>query len=301
MVFGACGAQHQRLAQPLVGEELLPVFEHAQIRPRLKMENNVMGNWPGMTCLAMDFIVKVQLIVKSILNFKLCLAETYISFVVGGSAATKSKAEILEIPQSNIFPNLPYLPKSISASNIIGMADSGHIVVCAISVDSIMECYSLFMNDGSFGFWRKANFTMHAVRSYAATVKIQDNTNHSWLVAGGEKHDSKGGVVERLDTTEIFSDSIFTPGPILPQPVSMHCMFKLDKTRLVSTGGRGLTSRGLHNVDVLTLNFEWHTLANMAIARYGHVCGHYGKDQVIVAGGLNIEETEVFSIKFREW
>lgn len=221
--------------------------------------------------------------------------------MVGGSAISKSKPEIIELPKSNSFPNLPYLPKRISGSNIIGMADNRHIIICAINLESMMDCFNLLIKNNFMSIWNQANFTLLTKRAYAASVKFGNAGNHSWLITGGEKYDSVGETVEKLDTTEIFSNSHFIPGPIMPQVVSMHCMLKLNGTHIVSTGGRGISSKALYSVDVLSLSFIWGKLANMIVARYGHACGHYKMEELIVAGGLNIKETEIFRIKFSEW
>ena len=221
--------------------------------------------------------------------------------MVGGSNSQKSKPEIIELPKTNLFSNLPYLPKRISGSNIIGMTDKSHIIICAITIDSMTACFENFMNDGSRAIWKQTNFTMLSKRSYAASVKFSNGVNESWIITGGEKHDSDGGSVEKLETTELFSQSNFLPGPPMPQAVSMHCMFRLNITHIVNTGGRGTFSRALSNVDVLSLDFIWGKLTDMKIGRYGHACGHYGMKEIIVAGGLNIKDTEIFSIKFSEW
>ena len=221
--------------------------------------------------------------------------------MVGGSTREKPKPEIIELPKSNLFPNLPYLPKRISGSNIIGLTDNHHIIICAITIDSMTACFDHLMNDGSQSVWKQTNFTMISKRSYAASVKFINGTTESWIISGGEKHDSDGGAIEKLDTTEIFSQSNFMLGPLMPQAVSMHCMFKLNMTHMVSTGGRGTSSRALNNINILSLDSIWQKLKDMNIGRYGHACGHYGMKDIIVSGGLNLKDTEIFSIKFSEW
>ena len=218
--------------------------------------------------------------------------------MAGGSSSIKPKPEIVELPKSNLFPNIPYLP-TISASNVIGLTDNHHIIICVIPIDSI-ACFDYFMNDGPEVVLKKTNFTMLSKRSYAASVKFINGDNESWIITGGEKHGLNGSV-EKLDTTEIFSQSNLMPGPLLPQAASMHCIFKLNVTHIVNSGGRGTSSRALATVDVLSLDFIWGKITDMTIGRYGHVCGHYGTKEIIVAGGLNIKDTEIFQIKFSEW
>ena len=237
-------------------------------------------------------------------NFTLTFAERFLSIVVGGSTRSinrKSKIEIIEMPKANVFPNLPHLPKRISDRNIIGITDDSKIKICAVTIDSMIPCYDIFLNNGSHSKWNQAIFTMLVERTYAASVEFQNDTIVSWLITGGEKHDSDGVSFKKLDTTEIFSHSNFMPGPLLPQAVSMHCIFKLNKTHIINTGGRGIHSRALHDVEVLKMNNGWGKLANMKFARYGHACGHYGMEEIIVAGGLTIKESEKFSIKFLKW
>ena len=196
---------------------------------------------------------------------------------------------------------MQHLPKQLSDNTIIGMTDNSQIIICDITTDSMIGCFSLFMNDGMHSIWNQENFNMLIKRSYAASVKFQNGTNVLWLITGGENHDLVSKSIDKLDTTEIFYNSSFSSGPILPQAVSMHCIVKLNRTHMVSTGGRGTSSKALNNVDVLSLDFVWGKLPNMNTARYGHACGHYGMKEIIVAGGLNMIKTEIFSIKFSEW
>ena len=227
-------------------------------------------------------------------------SEKFLAFVVGGSGKEKPKPEIIELPKSNDFPNLPYLPKRISASYIIGLTDAHHIIICGIPIDSMTVCFYHFMNNGSQTVWKQTNFTMLSKRTYAASVRISNGANESWIITGGEKH-ALNGSFEKLDTTEIFSQSKFSSGPLMPRAVSMHCIFRLNMTHIVNTGGRGSSSRNLHNVDFLTSDFIWGKLTDMNFGRYGHACGHYGIKYIIVAGGLNVKDAEIFSIKFSEW
>ena len=220
--------------------------------------------------------------------------------MVGGSTSKKAKPEILEIPKSNVFPNLPSLPTRTSGSNMVGITDIGNIVICASS-KSMLDCFNLFINDRQISIWNKANFTLMIKRAYAASIKFQNDSTESWLITGGEKFDSDGGTIKKLDTSEIFKHSNFLPGPMLPRAISMHCAFKFNMTHIVFTGGRGASSRALHNADVLTLNLNWGKFPDMTMGRYGHVCGHYGMKDIVVAGGLNIKKSEIFPIKFSEW
>ena len=221
--------------------------------------------------------------------------------MVGGTITTKSKPEIIEIPKSNSFPNLPHLPIRHSGSNTIGLTDNGQIIICAITTKTMMGCFALFMNDGPSFVWNQANFNMITKRSYAASAKMDNKEKNSWLITGGEKHDSDGGSVITLDSTEIFSNSTFSPGPKMLLAVSMHCMLKLNNTHILKTGGKDNSSKALNDVNFLDLDLIWEKLPNMNIGRYGHACGHYTKKEIVVAGGLNIISTEIYSIKFSEW
>lgn len=206
------------------------------------------------------------------------------------------------MPKINYYPNLPLLPKRIFGTNMIGLTYDDYIVICGITVDPMMECFNLFMNDGFKPVWKQASFTMLTKRFYAASVEFNKQINESsWLITGGEKHDSVGGTVKKLDSTELFQNSSFVSGPVLPHAVSMHCILKLNYTHAIMTGGRGTSSRALKNIHLFSMDFVWGKLANMLVGRYGHACGHYEMAEIIVAGGLNIKETEIYSFKFSEW
>ena len=302
MVSGVCGVQHQQLVQHLVEGELLSVSELAQIQLQHKMEDTVKEILPKKTCLAMNFYAKVSYVFLANDLITLLFTETFLSFVVGGSNRQKPKPEIVELPKANFFPNLPYLPKRISGSNIIGLTDDHLIIICGITIDSMTECFYHFMNNrSSQSVLKQTNFTMLSKRAYAASEKLINGANGSWIITGGEQHDTNGGSIDKLDTTEIFSQSKFLPGPLMPQAVSMHCLCKLNMTHIVNTGGRGTSSRALDDVDVLSSDLIWGKLPDMNIGRYGHACGHYGNTEIIVAGGLNIKGIEIFLIKFSEW
>ena len=222
-----------------------------------------------------------------------------LSFVIGGISGAKSEPEVIEMPRVNYFSNFPVVPKRISQSSLIGMTYGNEIVACGISISQESECFTLQMNDGLGDTdWIPAPFSMRVKRSYAAISRF---SNESWIVSGGEKSDPGDTNIDKLRTSEIFNDSRFSDGPRLPIKISMHCMFKLNKSHVVSTGGRDSSSRMLHRVDLLNMNWDWDRLPRMHTGRYGHACGHYRREEIIVAGGLNVHGSELYSIKFSEW
>lgn len=57
---------------------------------------------------------------------------------------------------------------------------------------------------------------------------------------------SPGGLEDDQTTmTEIFSEGAFSPGPLLPEPLSSHCLMRLDETHIALTGGWGENSSAI--------------------------------------------------------
>ena len=219
------------------------------------------------------------------------------SLIVGGDSelGTGSKTEAIEIPNVNIWSNLPDFPNE-TLTGILGMRNENSIVICN-SASQQMECHSLDDRDLSTADWIKMNFTLEKDRLHAATVPLF--VDNEWLITGGAKDTSEG--ISILDSSEIFKNKSFTPGPQLPEAVSMHCMIPLNYTHIISTGGRGAGSKPLYSVNAMTREMLWKQLPNLVVARYGHSCGHYKGEDIIVAGGLNIQSSEIYSMIYQQW
>lgn len=80
----------------------------------------------------------------------------------------------------------------------------------------------------------------------------------------------------------------------------MHCMVRLNDSHIISTGGREELSRISSSADLLS-NSNWSPLPDLIEARHGHICGRYGKENVVVAGGLTQQNTEIFSLILMKW
>ena len=190
---------------------------------------------------------------------------------------------------------LPILP----LNGLIVMGSREATVVC-IYADLDIACHSMD-NKGEISQqqWIKRNFTMLQQRSHAACTPVGTISNDIWLITGGVSHFMEETVT--LNSSELFSFDTFYEGPALLEAVSLHCMVRLDPERVFVTGGKSSFESPVNSVGLLGTGGLWERMPNMTLARYGHSCGHYGRKDLIVAGGLGIEETERFSLDLSRW
>ena len=218
------------------------------------------------------------------------------SVVIGGDNGD-GNPEIIEIPNENFFTSLPVF-RDQNLQGAFGLSNGDRILICGLSA-SLTECHQLIRS----AKWQKARFSMVHGRSHAATVPI-DEESLQWLVTGGERPTQDEGIVP-LESSEIFAFNIgsFSEGPALPEPVSMHCMVKVDPVQISTTGGRDVDSKAVSTMNMLGTNDMalWTSMPGMEKARYGHSCGSYGGVDIIVVGGLGIEGSEIFSMILGQW
>ena len=184
-----------------------------------------------------------------------------------------------------------------SSDNLFGLRGRDEIIVCSYEERDGMGCHGFSLLGKSSLGWTRRDYKMIQERSHAATTLIGATENNVWLVSGGRR----GAVT--LNTSELFSIDTFFDGPSMPEAVSMHCMVRVDSERIFSIGGKSGSENAMNSMYMLGTDFVWNEMPNMTVGRYGHSCGHYNEEDIIVVGGLaeNSRKTERFSIIFSRW
>ena len=77
-------------------------------------------------------------------------------------------------------------------------------------------------------------------------------------------------------TTEVVRRDSIEAGPLLPEPLSSHCLLQLDPETTFLAGGKGL--EGLDRRSAYLYHWdtqEWERLQDIAEWRHDHICGSY--------------------------
>ena len=75
-------------------------------------------------------------------------------------------------------------------------------------------------------------------------------------------------------TTELVRMGEVEPGPLLPEPLSNHCLIQLDQDTTFLSGGRGLEGLNRRSAYLYHWNtLEWERLQDFSEWRQDHICG----------------------------
>ena len=183
-------------------------------------------------------------------------------------------------------------------SGMVGFTESSTFIVCGPN-SAGTQCKFIELTHTN-SIWKVANFSMLEDRSYATILAL--DTTQFWITGGKTSSDDPDKNSAILKTTEIFKNGHFTFGQDLPHPTFSHCMAKINSTHIVTTGGKNTAINVLNKIHIINLNSNtnWTELPNMYSIRFGHSCG-VAKNRLIVAGGLNMDTTEIFSFDRMEW
>ena len=219
--------------------------------------------------------------------------------VVGGTSPNEQgiTPQNIEMPKGN-FEHIPVAAVPVQQSTgIFGMKILDRIVVCGI-LEEEMRCFSLNYKKLYNEHWVDA--VVPYKRSFVATASMIGNeSNSEWMITGGVEYTFAGQ--KALALTEIYSPSNVSIGPSLPEAISKHCMVRLSSDRIVSIGGMGEDSKRESSAHQMNSSLVWEPMPNMTHARHGHACGQYDGLYIVVAGGLNIRGSEIFTLIYNEW
>ena len=138
-----------------------------------------------------------------------------------------------------------------------------------------------------------------------------------WWITGGINEQEADGI----STTDIYSiasdpyydggteKNTFISGPVLKEPVSHHCIVRIDTTRMVLIGGRG-PGESFSSKVIILIQFrimlikliqvwlydwahrEWESIAPLYDGRNSHSCALVNDGAfVVVAGGLTADDS----------
>ncbi len=147
--------------------------------------------------------------------------------------------------------------------------------------------------------WRDVEPMLQA-RSGFGSSKL---TTNQWLVTGGNLNNETD-----LDTSEVWVDGEWIPGPTLLRPTAFHCQVSLNTTHVFIAGGGDYTNDWL-STDAYILNTEdwsWQILPSMSLARGWGACGYVISDQngqevVVGSGSDSSNPVGIFSLRDLEW
>ncbi|TRY69011.1 hypothetical protein TCAL_12017 [Tigriopus californicus] len=125
--------------------------------------------------------------------------------------------------------------------------------------------------------WSTTTTSMAEKRWLAKSLELSSD---QWWITGGFNGESK------LNSTEVFKNGQFSPGPQLPEAAYDHCIVATQNGNAILTGGdteNAFASNRTWKHDWTT--GEWSPLPDLAIARTAHACGLTPEGRVFVAGG----------------
>ena len=228
--------------------------------------------------------------------------ESFTAMLVGGDQEI-SIPEVVHIANNTVNSDRSVLLDDHplpTSDNLISLRGQGKVIVCSYESSSAMECHGFALRNFSLG-WTRENYTMLQERSHAATALFGATGNNIWLVSGGMVISRRK--MHTLNSSEMFSINTFFEGPSMPEAVSMHCMVRVDSERIFSIGGKSGSENAVNSMYMLGSDYTWIGMPSMELGKYGHSCGHYNEEDIIVVGGLaeNARKTERFSIIFSRW
>ena len=167
----------------------------------------------------------------------------------------------------------------------------GRVIVCGGR--PVGNCYIYSMEDNT---WRKT-VSLDRPREYAVEFVLGD----SWYILGGR--DTTTDPFTFLNSTLVYTDGDFRPGPDIPHSAYGACITPVNYTHFFFAGGFD----GSEYDDAYLLEvdgWKWTKLGSLHIARSFHSCGRSG-NQIVVVGGCNSEvagtTSEIFSLDSHTW
>ena len=210
--------------------------------------------------------------------------------ILGGNQAYRKSAEILEVSRSSTSVcTQPIEIPDKHSKGAVGAYINKNAILCG-GWFAKKQCHEFKFTEN---LWSKAPFSLLSERSEAAGTTLP---NGSWIIIGGKTSEN-----EPLFTSEMLESDIFMPTLVWPEPVSGHCVEKINSTHIFIAGGEGSKQVLLDSAYIMdAYSSFWMSLeSGLNNKRRGHVCGTLesnGEEFVVVAGG-RILEVELLNMK----
>ena len=245
----------------------------------------------------------------SISESKECTSECHSTklMVLGGSHDPRKyrdnpadiQADVIDFSQS--VPSLQCLKVSdipeANLRNAVGGVIEDTPIICSGYIENtdtyektgLPTCLTL-NNNGTWAF----SVPLNKPRSFASAVTINESL---WITGGSSIEDAK-----ILTDTELVTLTKSQNFVHLPEPMSSHCLIKINETHVLATGGENL-NRSTEEVTVNTLSstflfdfntHEWSSGPTLLQPRSGHACGSFDfgdSTLLVVAGGKEFNNT----------
>jgi len=193
----------------------------------------------------------------------------------------KSSVELVDL-SGNACPQIPDYPVPIEG-HVAALIDD-RIISCG-GFDGFEEIANCFELDDGLN-WNEID-SLPTALAYAAGSIV----GGYWVISGGEDGDTI------YDTTYIYDDNYFQPGPPMPSPFHTHCQLTLDETH-VFIGGGHTKEAYLYDIQLQ----EFITLPELPILVYDEACGLLENDQsgqeIMLIEGHN---SLVYSLTNNNW
>ena len=215
---------------------------------------------------------------------------------MGGNSELKSSVEIFDVsPEGGTCTK----PADFPDGRDLGKGSVGSFfnempTVCG-GLEGGRECHGY---DFGRQTWTKLPFLMLKYREKAAGVVVR---NDSWIIFGGRLPSGSA-----LSDSEVLKEGKFHPSSLWPIEFWGHCIVGFNETHSFVAGGRNENAFIRSSYMFLAARSYWTWVANMRYERSGHVCGITksgisGRREIVVAGGREILESEIFSFVSNEW
>ncbi len=203
------------------------------------------------------------------------------------------ESEVIDKDAITTCPNIP-AKYPVKIDFAVGLKHNNLVVICGGAPSETSDCYSYY-NDR----WTLEPFTLEPGRSGAMSAEVRPG---EWLVLGGY-----GGEFQYLRDTQYLRNGIFTPGPLLPEPISGGSAVMLNTTHLFVAAGSFRSSYPYNSPQnyLLDINTEqWTRIANRTLEpSNSHSSGTFYNSTAGEIQVANIGETgiEVYSPRDDAW
>jgi len=228
-------------------------------------------------------------------------ADTDLIFIGPGFRSYCEPEVISDTPLDCPLPHYPYFGDNVDMGGAMGAVINDMVTICGgwypdpIWNDTMADSHivdACYYYDASTKAWEEFP-NMLRDRSESASVVLPDGR---WWILGGF------GANGPLDSTEIFADGFWLPGPKLPAKWSSGCNVQLGDFTLLA-GGVPITNR--------TWLFDWNTtefieVRGLSAPRDDLSCIALDDKTVMATGGYSyshggFDTVEIFNLESRTW
>ena len=219
-----------------------------------------------------------------------------IIMVIGGNSPQTPAVEILNL---HIDDGVCSQPANFDIE--INFADGA---VAAYANDMVLLCGGEILLQRCIGYdfdqqtWNYLYSSLLEERIEAAGLAWDYN---KWMIIGGK---SESGIA--TSTTEKYNNvgNKFVIGPLWPIALWGHCAVVINDTAGFIVGGKNDDMFVRSSYVMILQTGYWLWVGNLNYDRNGHTCGvikHQSFNEIVIAGGLDQFEIEVFSLATMKW